>query len=918
MGKKWFSACLCTLMPLIIWAQNTGSEIEIPFTKFVLDNGLTLIVHEDHKAPIVAVNIWYHVGSKNEKPGKTGFAHLFEHLMFNGSENFNDDYFKVMERIGATDLNGTTNPDRTNYFQNVPLSGLDTALWLESDRMGHLLGAITQEKLDEQRGVVQNEKRQGENQPYGVTRQLITQNTYPVGHPYSWTTIGSMEDLDAASLEDVHEWFKTYYGAANAVIVIAGDIDAQTAKQKVEHYFGDIPSGPPIAKHDVWIAKRDATLRQTVWDRVPQARLYQVWNIPQFADPRADHLDLVSDVLARGKTSRLYKRLVYEEQVATDVVAYVSLREIGGQFYIRTTAKPGGDLKLIEKLIAEELQRLVEEGVGERELQRVQTQYLATFVRGAERIGGFGGKSDILARSEVYGGRPDLYKTNLDHVRNATPDDLRRAAEEWLDEGAYVLRVLPFPEYSAAESGAARDEVPPTGAPPPLKFPTIQRAKLENGLEIILAERNAIPVIELQLMVDAGYAADQGGKPGAARLALSMLDEGTRSRSALEISEQLDLLGASLQTRSTLDYSYVSLSSLKNQLDPALDIFAEVILEPAFPEGDFERLQKQTLATIQREKVTPFSMALRVFPALLYGEGHAYGNPLTGSGTEASVSQITTADLKAFHQAWFKPNNATLLIVGDTTLEEIKPKLERRFQKWNSGETPAKNIGTAPQRSQSAVYLIDRPGALQSIICAGHLAPARGIDSEVIVQTMNNILGGDFTSRVNMNLREDKHWAYGASTLVYPTKGQRPFIALAPVQTDKTSESMVEVARELKDILNERPITMQELEKNLENQTLGLPGSWETNRSILNSLTELVAYELPEDYFQAYRQRLSKVSLESVNQAAKDLLRPENLTWVVVGDLSKVEQSIRDLGFGDILLIDSDGNPVEGKGKSEN
>ena len=310
-------------VPMLATAQETDpmptALPDIPFEKFVLDNGLTLIVHEDHKAPIVAINVWYHVGSKNEKPGKTGFAHLFEHLMFNGSENFDDDYFQVLERVGATDLNGTTNPDRTNYFQNVPTNALDVALWMESDRMGHLLGAITQEKIDEQRGVVQNEKRQGENQPYGVTRQLLTENTYPKGHPYSWMTIGSMEDLNAASLEDVHEWFKTYYGAANAVVVVAGDIDPQTAKAKVEKYFGDIPSGPPVAKQEAWIAKRTGTHRTTVEDRVPQARIYRTWNIPPGGTAEADYLDLASDVLSAGKTSRLYKRLVYEDQIATNV-----------------------------------------------------------------------------------------------------------------------------------------------------------------------------------------------------------------------------------------------------------------------------------------------------------------------------------------------------------------------------------------------------------------------------------------------------------------------------------------------------------------------------------------------------------------------------------------------------------------------
>src|ERR1039458_625797 len=373
-------------------------NVDVAYQKFVLKNGLTLIVHEDHKAPIVAVNIWYHVGSKNERPGKTGFAHLFEHLMFGGGENHQQRYIEAMEPIGATDLNGTTNSDRTNYFENVPTSAVDYTLWLESDRMGHLLGAIDQKTLDLQRGVVQNEKRQGENQPYGLVRELITKATYPAGHPYSWTVIGSMDDLNAASLSDVQEWFKTYYGPSNAVLCVAGDIDAATARQKVEKYFGDIPAGPPIAANRAWIAKMTGSHRQVAEDRVPQARIYKVWNVPQDGTPDADYLDLLSSVLSSGKSSRLYKRLVYDDQIATGVSPFNSSDEIPGQFMIQATARPGDDLTKVEKALDEELARLLEGGPTAAEMERVKNQSLAGFLRGIERVGGFGGKSDLLAR----------------------------------------------------------------------------------------------------------------------------------------------------------------------------------------------------------------------------------------------------------------------------------------------------------------------------------------------------------------------------------------------------------------------------------------------------------------------------------------------------------------------------------------
>ncbi|MDZ7343530.1 MAG: insulinase family protein, partial [candidate division KSB1 bacterium] len=891
--------------------MNNGKAIDIPYQKFVLNNGLTLIVHEDHKAPIVAVNVWYHVGSKNEKPGKSGFAHLFEHLMFNGSENFNDDYFQAMERIGATDLNGTTNEDRTNYFQNVPTSALDIALWMESDRMGHLLGVVDQAKLDEQRGVVQNEKRQGENQPYGITYELITKATYPAGHPYSWTVIGSMEDLNAASLDDVKEWFKTYYGAANAVIVIAGDVDTKTVKEKVEKYFGDIPSGPPIAKHEVWIAKRSGTQRQQVQDRVPQARIYKVWNIPSWGTVEADYLDLVSDVLGSGKNSRLYERLVYKDQIATSVSAYIDSREIGSLFYIEATAKPGEDLAKVEKAVDEELTRFLETGPTEKEMQRIKTQYIARFIRGIERIGGFGGKSDILAMNQVYGGSPDYYKTTLNRIDEATGQNLHEAAKKWLNDGVYILEVHPFPAYKTIKTDVDRSKLPAAGTPPEVKFPELKRATLSNGLKVVLAERQAIPVINFNLLIDAGYAADQFAAPGTASLAMDMLDEGTKTRPSLQISEELALLGAQLSTGSNLDMSSVFLSALRANLDASLEIYADVILNPSFPEEDFNRLQKQQLARIQREKVTPVQMALRVFPKLLYGKDHAYGNPLTGSGTEESVAKLSRADLIKFHQTWMKPNNATLIVVGATTLNELTPKLEKLFTSWKKGEVPKKNVGTVAQQPKPVVYLIDRPGSIQSIIFAGHVAPPKANPDEIAIEIMNNILGSDFTSRVNMNLREDKHWSYGAFTLLFGARGQRPFIAYAPVQTDKTKESMLELDKELRQILNERPITAEEFTKAQNNQVLQLPGSWETMASVGGSISDIVRYGLAENYYQTYPDKIRNLKLAEVAAAAKKVVRPDNLVWVVVGDRQKIEAGVRELGFGEIRLIDTEGNPVQ-------
>ena len=908
-----FLHCALCLAPLLAHAgaaAELGQDLDIPYQKFVLPNGLTLIVHEDHKAPIVAVNVWYHVGSKDEKLGRTGFAHLFEHLMFNGSENYNDDFFQAMERVGSTDMNGTTNEDRTNYFENTPTSALDMVLWLESDRMGHLLGAVVQARLDEQRGVVQNEKRQGENQPYGRVYEIIAKATYPAAHPYSWTVIGSMEDLNAASLDDVKEWFKTYYGAANAVIVIAGDIDAQAAKAKVERYFGDIPAGPPLPKHQSWVAPRTGTQRATLQDRVPQARIYKVWNVPAVTAADTDYLQLVSSLLTSGKNSRLYHRLVYTDQIASTVSSYVDDREIGSQFHVVVTARPGEDLGKVEKALDEEVTRFLADGPSEKELQRVKTETLAGFIRGVERIGGFGGKSDILAMSEVYGGSPDAWKTSLKHTREATAQQVHAAAKRWLSDGVFILEVHPFPEYATAKSEVDRAKLPEPSTPPEAKFPDLQRASLANGLKIVLAERHAVPLVNCTLIVDAGYAADQFAIPGTAKLAMDMLDEGTKSRSALQLSDELDQLGARLSASSSLDTSSVDLSALKANLQPSLEIFADVILNPAFAADEFSRRQKILLDAIQREKVQPTSMALRVFPRLLYGADHAYGNPLPGSGTTNSVAKLTRADVEKFYQTWFKPNHATLVIVGDTTLAEIKPLIERLFADWKPGDVPQKNIRTVEHQPKPVVYLVDRPGSIQSIIFAGHVAPPKANPDEIAIEAMNNILGGLFTSRLNMNLREDKHWSYGASTFFRDARGQRPFIAYASVQTDKTKESVAEVAKEFRGILADKPITPDELEKVKKQQSLELAGTWETISAVGNSIEDMVSYDLPADYFHTYAAKVRSLTLEQVSAAAKKVLHPDNLVWVVVGDRAKIEPGIRELNFGDVRFLDADGNPV--------
>jgi len=835
------------------WVDAAESDFDIPFEKFVLDNGLTLIVHEDRKAPVVAVNVWYHVGSKDEKEGRTGFAHLFEHLMFNGSENNDDDWFQAFDKVGGTGINGTTSQDRTNYFQVVPKNALEMTLWLESDRMGHLLGAIDQAKLDEQRGVVKNEKRQGENQPYGKVFSTILENVYPQGHPYSWSVIGSLEDLNAASVDDVHEWFKTKYGAANATIVIAGDVEANSVKQLVEKYFGHIEAGPPQIKQKSWIAKRSGLHQQVMYDRVPQARIYKIWNIPGWGTEEADYLGLASDVLSSDKKSRLYNRLVYNEQVASNISAFSFTSEIGGLFGIIATALDKDKLDYIDQAIDEEMAKFLNKGPTKEELSRVKAGLRAGFIRGLERVGGFGGKSDILARNQVFGDDPAYYKNSIERIEAATANDIVETSEKWLTDGEYNLRVLPHAQFSVKPSTVDRSlGLPAVGAAPAVSFDKLEKATLSNGLKIILAQRDQIPVVNMQLLFDAGFAADQGLKNGTANIAMQMLDEGT------------------------------------TKLD----------------------LKKQQIAGIEQEKSSPFGIGSRVLPSLLYGKNHAYSAPFSGSGDEQSVASITVADLQDYHRTWFKANNATLIVTGNISMDELRPLAEKSLSSLPSGDVPQKNIADIAPFEKSVVYLINRSGSEQSAITAAKMLPKYGFDGELPLQLMNEVLGAGFNSRINLNLREDKGWSYGARSSIQRTQGQRPFFVRAPVQSDKTAESMLEIYKELNGIIGSQPAKDSELSRSLSKRTLTLPGRWETAGAVGSDIATLVKYGLDESYWDTYVSKLQKIDLAQVNQSAKEHVTPDNMLWLVVGDLEKIEQSVRDANLGEVIVIDETGNLV--------
>jgi zinc protease len=884
------------------------AKLEVPNIKydtFTLENGLTVVVHEDRKVPMVAVNVWYHVGSKNEKVGKTGFAHLFEHLMFNGTENYNNEYFEPFEKIGATDQNGTTNSDRTNYFQNVPTNALDLALWMESERMGHILDVIDEDKLNEQRGVVQNEKRQGENSPYGKAFNSINTGAFPKGHPYSWSVIGSMEDLNAATLDDVKEWFETYYGPTNAVLALAGDIDLETAKIKVQEYFGDIQGGPPLTKPKKWIAKRTEQTREIMEDNVPQTRIYKVWNVPEDGTPEAQALDLAASTLAGSKNSPLYQELVYKTGLATSASAFYYGREIAGLFIISATVAPNQDAAKVESIIDSTLEKFLKTGPNAKLLKNTKTSTIAGLTNGLQRIGGFGGKSDILATYQTLYGDAGAFRNILEMYLDTSAKEVKEAANKWLSSGDYVLSIVPAPKTSVVESKVDRSK----GIPYPTEklsysFPKIQSAVLDNGSKLVLAERNDLPLVQLEIVFNNGYAVESNDELGLVNFTMSMVDEGTKKYDSLEFAEMQESLGSGIGFGSSIDTTYASMSSLKVNLEQTLDLFKEGLLNPTFPQVELDKVKKRWLAGIDQELNSPASMANREIRTLVYGSGHPYAKA-SSSGIKSTVEAFKREDLIDMYSKLTNPNDATFIITGDISLDEATKLLNNKFTDWTSlNETSAKvDLFNVEDQASPRVFLIDKPGAIQSYILAAQLLPPTNSDDDILIDYMNYAIAGSFTSRLNMNLREDKSWSYGVRTSTGYSQGQRLMRMTAPVQTDKTAPAILEILREYDEYINTTPINADELSKIKNARTLRLPGQYETLSALLGGIEDIVKYNRDFNYLDTIADKRNSIKLEDVRLASTKYLDTNKWTWVIVGDLKEIEGPIRELNIGNLEII---------------
>ena len=905
--------------------------VNIPHEKFTLDNGLTVLVHEDRKAPIVAVSIWYGVGSKNEPKGKTGYAHLFEHIMFNGSENAPGDYFEYTKKIGATDLNGTTWLDRTNYFQTVPTTALESALFLESDRMGYLLNAVSKEKLDNQIGVVSNEKRQGDNQPFGLVDYKRSETLFPEGHPYHHDTIGSLEDLSAASLDDMKTWFTDHYGPNNAVLVLAGDINAAQAKPLVEKWFGKIKRGKDVALVNAPVPTLEKDIKIVMKDKVPTTRIYRNWVVPGLADPDTNSLFVGLSALGGLSSSRLDNILVRQEQTAVGASAYLIPFVHGSLVNIQVDVKPGADADVVAKRLDQILADYIKTGPTAEEVQRVATSNIAAQIDGLEQVGGFGGKAVALAEGQLYVGDSDFYKKELQRLATAKPAAVKAAMQKWLTRPVLEILVEPgerevYKEVAAGSGSRTgtlsspafyappgsednlvssplsfqdRSTFPePTGTPA-LDFPTVEETTLSNGIKVFFARRAAVPTVRVAVSFNAGYAADPADKRGIASMMSTMMSEGTTSLTSTQIAETEEKLGADVSVGSSLDRTVASLRAVKPNLGLSLDLLADVIKNPAFATNELERVRVQQLTRIKSENNQPQGIAVRRLPPLLYGKGHPYGGPQTGSGYAETVSAISRDDIVNFHTSWVHPAKAEIFVVGDTSLKEIKPMLEVRFGKWtsNAAPAPAKNFAVAVPAPVSRILLIDRPNAPQSLVLAGVVLDAKGSDDLLTLRAANEIFGGDFLSRINMDLRETKGWSYGVRSQVNGAEDRVPFYMFAPVQTNQTGPSVKVLIDQLKDFNGAKPVTAEELEKTIKGNVLELPGSYEQSSAVLGQMQSDRLNKRPFDYAETVAAKYTALTAKALNDEMRAKVDPSKITWLVVGDAAKVKPQLEALGL---------------------
>jgi zinc protease len=898
---------------------------QVAFEKTTLPNGLELILVEDHRLPIVAVNIWYHVGPANEAPGLTGFAHLFEHMMFAATRHVPRGMAdRLLEGAGATDSNGSTDYDRTNYYDTVPSNQLELALWVHADRMGYLLDVLDQAALSNQQDVVRNERRQSvENRPYGIVEEAMNHALFPKNHPYYASVIGSHADIQNAKLANVRDFFTRYYGPNNASIVIAGDIDKVKTRALVAKYFGAFKRSAPVAKPSVATPPITRERRLTVADRVELPRIYMAWLTPPAYQPGDAELAVTAQILAGGKAGRLYKSMVYERQIAQDTAAAQNSNALTSTFVIDVTARPGVEAAELEAAIDAELKTLRDVGPAELEVERARNTIETAMLTSIEKLGGAGLANQINQYNQ-YTGDPGYLPKDLARLRRVTAADVQRVARSYLAPNARVVvagvpgkpELGPDPAVRPVKAraktrtvaGINREEAwrrqpPKAGPAPKFTLPQGQGFVLANGLRVIHHHNPALPLVAAELVVRSGSDANPDGQPGLAGFTAQMLEEGTATRSAPRIADEIAQLGAFLGTGSSADSSTVSLLSLRSTFAQALDVLADVVLHPAFPTAEIERQRASRIGALTQQRDNPELVAGVAAAGALYGAKHPYGYGQLG--TEPAIRAVIRDDLYQFWRRHYQPGNAALIVSGDITLDELRGLAEARFGGW-PGATPKPLLPGDPDGTQARLVMVDKPGAPQTALRVTQIATNRKTPDYPALQVMNAALGGLFSSRINLNLREDKGYSYGMFSGFRYDRTPGPFVVAGSVRTDATGASIAEIFKELRNIRS-KPLPAAELAGARDSQVYSLPGQFETNSTIGASLAETYVFDLPADYWQTLPDQFRRVTAAQVQAVANKYLAPEQMKVIAVGDKAKVLPQLKNLGLGQPEMRDADG-----------
>ncbi len=921
--KRLSALLFAFLCSLGAFAQDTQ---QIPFEKYKLGNGLEVILLEDHRLPLVALNVWYHVGAVNEEPGRTGFAHLFEHMMFAGSKHVPRGMAdQLTEGAGATDSNGSTDFDRTNYYDTWPSDQLQLGLWIHADRMGYLLDVLDQAALANQQDVVRNERRQRiENQPYGIVEEGLYHNLFPKVHPYYASVMGSHADIQAAKLDDVKKFFKLYYSPNNATLVLAGDIDKAQAKAWVEKYFGSFKRGPDVPSVKAETPPIEAERRLEIQDRIELPRVYMGWLTPTAFKQGDAELDVTAQILAGGKSSRLYKKLVYEQQIAQEVDANQYSLALASVFGITVTARPGHTAKEIEAAIDAELDKFRREGPEAKELERALNTIETGMIQSVEKTGRL---ADRMQRYNHYLGDPGYFGKDLQRYRSLTAETVRKVADAQLrkdtrvviyavpgkqDLGAEVATPEPVKSAPGAGSESAnadeawRNEQPKPGRMSKLVLPVPTSFKLSNGLTVIHHKVSGLPIVAANLVVKSGSGANPTAKPGLASFTAEMLDEGTATRSATQLADDIAQLGTTLGTGSAPDSSHVSLSVLKKNFPAALDIMADVTLHPAFAQEEIERRKASRLASLVQVREDPGKLVGRITVASLFGEKHPFG--YLEIGTEDAVKATTRADLMAFWKGHYLPGNAALVVAGDIGADELKTLAEKSFGGWKAGTVTA-TAPAQPAATSARLVIVDKPAAPQTATRVAMLGPPRRTPDYPALSVMNAALGGLFSSRISNNLREDKGYTYGANSGFQLRRSTGIFAVRTSLRTDVTAPGVAEIFKEVRG-MRDKPVGAEELQRARDSQVRSLPGEFETGAATAQAFGGTYLYDLGLDYYAKLPARLNAVTAQDMQLAARKYVVPERLVVVVVGDQAKIEPELAKLKLGKVEHRDADARVV--------